>query len=136
MNMMRWTRWWLTVIVVGGVSLQIVNAANETRPQRAHFKSVPKLNKDGTRDIDLPTVRRRGSDAASDWFLLNMLVSLFGGAQQGDFSGIDAGLTAPQFDMDDYNAPQQSSGRQREGTLDRVTNGAGQNSSFGSMRSK
>ena len=134
MGMLRWTRWWLTVLVVGAMCMHIVNAANEGNSQRAHFKSVPKLNSDGTRDIDLPTAGRRGWSPAQDelgWF--DLFANLFDGRPAFDPSALEGLYDMPVYDG--AGPPPQRSGR-REGSLDRVVSKSGRNDRFGTLTSR
>lgn len=128
--MLRWTRWWLTLIVVAGMCFHIVKAAQAPEPRHANFRTVPKLNGDGTRDVDLPTVRgyRHGPTEPVGW--LDMMFSLLRWQQDIDTSL----MKAPNFDMGDYEAAPRV--RSRDGTLSKVTTRGTQNSTFGGLQSR
>ena len=130
MSMLRWTRWWLMVIVVGGFCFHIVKAAQAPAPKHANFRSVPTLNKDGTRDLDLPSVGGGGYGdfEAAGW--LDMLGRL--AIWQHDIE--QSLMDVPQFDMGDYQATPRV--RSREGTLSKVTTKGTQNSAFGGLSSQ
>ncbi len=133
MSMFRWLRWWLTVITVGSLCLHIVNAAGQDDEPRAHFKSVPKVQRDGTRDINLPTVNSPyGEYGNMTWF--DMFASLLGGQKTVD----PTLFTMPQYGPVAYPsepAPVRAS-RERQGTLDRSVSGGTRNTSFGVIRSQ
>lgn len=130
MGMLRWTRWWLMVIVVGGFCFHIVKAAQAPEPKHANFRSVPKLNKDGTRDVDLPVMGRDGYAAFEGGGWLDILGRL--AFWQHDVE--QAILAAPQFDMGDYQSTPRV--RSREGTLSKVTTKGTQNTTFGGLSSQ
>lgn len=135
MGMMRWTRWWLMLIVISATSMHIINAARmpEARP---HFKSVPERGADGRLEIDLPTVGGGGS-GYSEMSWLGFLTGLAGLGQPVDLSGFENALQGPYgpgFSPEGFGArPPGYDPNRRQGTLDRKVSGSVRGSSFGTL---